>query len=83
MASWISQSLATALGGNGSVLILLGDGLGGFSAPTSYATGQSSLFGALANLNADNKLDIIVANLNSFNLSILINNGDGTFGSAV
>ncbi len=70
----------TAVGGAGSVSILLGDGTGAFGAATSYATGQSSIFGALANLNGDNKLDVVVANLNSFNVSILHNNGDGTFG---
>ena len=74
--------VSTAISGQGSVSILLGDGAGGFGAPTSYTTGQSSLFGTLAHLNADNKLDIAVANLNSFDVSILLNNGDGTFGGA-
>src|ERR1051326_6785225 len=33
------------------------------------------------NLNADTKPDIVVANQNSGNVSVLLNNGDGTFGA--
>jgi CSLREA domain-containing protein len=34
-------------------------------------------------LNADGKLDLVTANSNSNNISILLNNGDGTFASPV
>lgn len=34
---------------------------------------------AIADFNGDGKLDVVVANLNSNNVSVLIGNGDGTF----
>ncbi|MDX8388369.1 MAG: FG-GAP-like repeat-containing protein [Ghiorsea sp.] len=60
-----------------TVAILKGNGVGGFSPPLSYAvagaTNPSSI--ALADMNGDGKLDVVVANFNSFNVSVLLNTG--------
>ncbi len=45
-----------------------------------YATGSGPLPIAIADLNGDNNLDLVIANGNSFSTdSILLGNGDGTF----
>ncbi|MDX8380557.1 MAG: VCBS repeat-containing protein, partial [Ghiorsea sp.] len=60
-----------------TVAILKGNGAGGFYPALSYpvigATNPSSL--ALVDMNADGKLDVVVANFNSSNISVLLNTG--------
>jgi hypothetical protein len=63
-----------------NVYILLGDGMGGFSAPAGYATGASSTWLAMGDFNRDGKLDLVTVNTNNNSASILLGNGDGTFG---
>ncbi len=70
------------------VSILLGSASGIFGSPVSYATGglnSAPLSVAVADVNGDGKPDLIVANSNTNNVSVLLGNGDinGTFQSAV
>ncbi|MGB8582616.1 MAG: FG-GAP-like repeat-containing protein [Candidatus Sulfotelmatobacter sp.] len=72
---------------SGSVGVLLGNGNGTFQAPISYNPGGSGSFSmAMADVNGDGKLDLLVANtcLTNSNCSngtvgVLFGNGDGTF----
>lgn len=62
----------------GFVSVLLGKGDGTFQPSTDYPVGQDPGALVAADLNADGKIDIAVAN-SSNSVSILIGNGDGTF----
>jgi hypothetical protein len=73
-----------------SIAVLLGNGDGTFQVATTYDAGgiyPDSI--VLADLNADGKPDIVVANsstsisINQGDVGILIGNGDGTFQTAV
>jgi hypothetical protein len=71
---------------DGSVGVLLGNGDGTFQPAVTYSTGGTmSLTIAVADLNGDGHPDIVVANWESApgQLGVLLNNGDGTFQSAV
>jgi hypothetical protein len=61
--------------------VLLGDGTGGFGAPTSYATGTKSYFVAVGDWNADGNPDLAVANFSSDDVSLLLGGGTGRFGA--
>jgi hypothetical protein len=54
-----------------------------FSTPTSYTVGTNPNDVKAGDLNGDGKPDLIVSNQLSDNVSVLLNNGDGTFGAAV
>jgi hypothetical protein len=69
---------------DGVVSVLLGNGDGTFQPAVSYDSGgvnASSV--AVADVNGDGKLDIIVANYENFSgtgiIGVLLGNGDGTF----
>ena len=67
-----------------TITVLLGNGDGTFQAPASYATGSatSSPRGiAVADFNGDGIPDLAVANGDT-TASLLLNNGNGTFGAA-
>lgn len=74
---------------DGEASVLLGNGDGTFQAPIIYKSGgintgariTSSV--ALADLNGDGHLDVVVANDASNSVGVLLNNGDGTFQSGV
>jgi hypothetical protein len=70
-------------GGALGLQVLLGLGTGKFKPPVTYASSPSSypVVGWLADLNGDNKLDIVATN-NDGTMSSLINNGKGIFGAA-
>ena len=60
--------------------VLLGNGDGTFQTVVTYNSGegyQTSV--SVSDLNGDGKLDLLVANLDSFTVGVLLGNGDGTF----
>ena len=48
---------------------------------TDYSVGANPQFGGTADFNRDGKLDLVVANYGSGSITVLMGNGDGTFGS--
>lgn len=52
-----------------------------FASPTNYAVGTHPYDGALGDFNGDGKPDLAVANNGTSNISVLLGNGDGTFGT--
>ena len=69
--------------GNGNVSVRLGNGDGTFQAEVLYNAGTTPDTVAVADLNGDGKLDLVVGNHNSGNVSILLGNGDGSFQTAI
>lgn len=59
--------------------MLLGGDDGTFTAPVAYAVEAQPLALALADLDGDGKLDVIVANQYANTIGVLRNAGDGTF----
>ena len=53
-----------------------------FSGPTNFGVGDGPVSIAIGDFNGDGKRDLVVSNLFSNNVSILLGNGDGSFGSA-
>ncbi|HEX8492498.1 MAG TPA: FG-GAP-like repeat-containing protein [Pyrinomonadaceae bacterium] len=66
-----------------SVSILLGDGKGGFGAPTTFSAGTGAYAIVSADFNNDGKADLAVANNADNNISLLLGNGNGTFAAPV
>src|ERR1051325_7261527 len=54
-----------------------------FSTPVSYAVGVNPNSVVSGDLNGDNKPDLVAANFVDNNVSVLLNNADGTFATAV
>lgn len=66
--------------GNGSVGVLLGNGDGTYASVVNYASGGSSPQSvAIADLNGDGNLDVLVSDSASNTVGVLLGNGDGTF----
>ena len=74
------------------ISLLLGNGLGGFAAPAALMAGANPYSLAACQLNDDNSdsridqndyLDLVVANADSNNLSVLLGRGNGSFNAAV
>jgi len=74
---------------NGSVAVLLGNGDGAFQTAVTYDSGGLGAYPvAVADVNGDGKLDLVVANVhnssgNIGSVGVLLGNGDGTFQTAV
>ena len=71
--------------GGRDTYVLLGNGDGTFLTPLFYSPGAQVGQIAVADLNGDNRPDIVVPNytLGDSTVSVLLNNGDGTFKPAV
>jgi hypothetical protein len=80
--------IAVSLSGNhvpGQEVVLLGNGDGTFQAGKSSTGVQSPQLAVAGDFNGDGKLDLVVAGAiasNSYPLSLLLGNGDGTFQAA-
>jgi hypothetical protein len=87
------QSLGCTTGFHGGVSVLLGNGDGTFQTAVTYdSAGADSLSIAVADINGDGHVDVVVANqcqsvacgAGDFGgVSVLLGNGDGTFQAAV
>jgi uncharacterized repeat protein (TIGR01451 family) len=78
--------LVTANRSDDSVSVLLGTGTGGFGATTDYITAggaSGNVWVEAAYLNADSYLDLVTANNITHNVSVLLNNGNGTFSPSI
>lgn len=64
-----------------SVAVFKGNGDGTFQSAVQYAVRYGAYDLALADINGDGALDILTANQNDASVSLLLNNGDGTFPS--
>ncbi|MET7785134.1 FG-GAP-like repeat-containing protein [Streptomyces sp900116325] len=78
-----APDLVTANEGAFSVSVLLNNGDGTFAAKTDYAAGDFPVSVAVGDLNSDGRLDLVTANSGGTanTVSVLLNNGDGTFGA--
>jgi hypothetical protein len=89
MANYCNQNGCGTGNGNGELVVFLGNGDGTFAAPgvnyDSGGVGTRSV--AVADVNGDGKLDLLVANENAGagngTVGVLLGNGDGTFQSVV
>src|SRR5579863_4328736 len=52
-------------------------------AATNFTVGSSPFSVATGDFNGDGKLDLVIANFGSYDISVLLGNGDGTFQAAV
>lgn len=75
------QDLITSNELDNTISVLIGNGDGSYLLPKTYPVGQIPWYVASGDLNRDGKPDIIVANRKyiSNNISVLLNNGDGSF----
>jgi hypothetical protein len=78
------QDITTVNSGLGNVSILLGTGTGSFNPanPRDFDVGAQPRSVAVGDFNGDEKKDLVVTNENSRNVSVLLGNGDGSFGVA-
>ena len=67
-----------ALTEKGGVVILLGDGKGGFGSPLTSSGASSSIAMIAGDFNGDGKLDLAMADTTN-EVSVLLGKGDGTF----
>ncbi len=85
----IASNLQTSTGPEGQVAVLLGNGDGTFQPAVTYDSGGTEAISvAVADVNGDNKLDLVVSNECGSNdecgavdgtVGVLFGNGDGTF----
>ena len=69
---------------SGAVSVLLGNNDGTFQSAVSYGSGGSLPWSvAVADLNGDGRLDIVISNQGDNTLGVLLGKGDGTFQPAV
>ena len=61
--------------GGDAFSVLLGDGAGGFQAPTQYTTGPTPFAVAVWDLNADGKPDVVTPNWDGGTITVWLNAG--------
>jgi len=77
--------LIVAISGSDHIVVLKGKGDGFFDRMGSYPSGKGTTFLSLADLNQDGRPDVVAVNSGRFgyyppfSLSVLFNDGDGTF----
>lgn len=64
----------------GDVVSLRGTSDGSFVAPTQCRTGNGPVAIRTADFNGDGHTDVVVANVESYTVTVLLGNGDGTLG---
>lgn len=67
----------------GSVHVRLNNGNGNYGSKTDYYTGVEDPGSVAADIDGDGDLDIILSNDDNYDISILKNNGNGTFASSI
>ncbi len=75
--------IETTCSSAGTVSVLLDVGDGTYRLASSYALGIGPVSVALADVNGDNKLDLVAINRGDKSVSVLLGNGDGTFQPAL
>jgi hypothetical protein len=70
---------------NDYILILTGTDNGTLAGPTTYSTGDEAapVYLCLADLNNDNRMDIVIANLGTDCVGILFGQDNGTFANVI
>ncbi|MDT7807412.1 MAG: hypothetical protein QOJ70_1225 [Acidobacteriota bacterium] len=78
------QDFATANTTTDTAAIFLGDGAGGFAAPTSFGVGDQPFAIAVGDFNSDGKQDLVTANTGpaANSVSVLLGTGTGSFAAA-
>jgi hypothetical protein len=76
-----SPDVVTASSSSNTLTVLLSDGHGGFRAPQTIRGGAwfSPVSVAIAEMNGDDELDLVVANYSSSSVAVLIGDGRGGF----
>jgi hypothetical protein len=79
-----NQDILTANNADNTATLLLGNGIGGFTAApgSPFSTGTSPASVAAGDVNGDGKPDILTANSGSNNLTVLLGDGSGGFAPA-
>ena len=62
--------------------VLIGNGLGAFSASSNVTVGLYPIGAAVGDLNSDGTRDIATVNYTDGSVSVLLGNGTGAFGAA-
>ena len=71
--------LATANFGSNNVTVLLGNGTGGFGAPTAFGAGAGTFAVTVGDFNGDGKSDLAAANYTDNTVTVLLGDGTGGF----
>jgi hypothetical protein len=75
--------LASANTGTDTVTILLGDGLGAFTALQTKTVPDVTRYVVAGDMDGDGDIDLVLASTQADRVSLLRNHGDGTFDNAV
>ena len=78
-----NQDLVASNSGLGTVSVLLGNGNGGFSAPTSFGVNASPWNVVVGDVNNDGNPDLVVASDGGKYVSILTGKGNGSFNTNI